>query len=110
MRTATENALVQVVKDLRAEIKEMRAEFHQKLDNSVKKLADAFIGFGILDPDEDVWTEKQVCKHYHVDRRTMYNYREKNLIPYTKTGNGRNCRISYRKADVIEFFASYNKE
>ncbi len=69
----------------------------------VKSLTDSFKGFGILDP-----TEEQVCIKYNVTRRTMYNHRRNGRIAYSKTGAGRNCKILYRKADVMDLFAEVN--
>ena len=31
-----------------------------------------------------MWTEKQVCEKYGIDRKTMYNYRKMELIPFTR--------------------------
>lgn len=108
MRTAEVKALHSIIAELRAEVRELRAELHQKIDHAVKKVSDAFEGFGILDPNEETWTEAQVCERYHVTRRTMYKYRQNELLPFIKKGTGRNCKITYRKADVVEFFASQN--
>lgn len=38
----------------------------------------------------------------------MYYHRINGRIPFIKTGNGKNCKILYRKADVIEFFSVQN--
>ena len=109
MITAKEyNKLLQIIMELREEVKSLRNGIDQKIDTVTKSVKDAFQGFGILDPDEDTWTEQQVCERYNVSRRTMYNRRSEGKIAYSKTGAGKNCAIRYRKADVIEMFAAEN--
>ena len=38
----------------------------------------------------------------------MYEYRKCGMIAYIKTGSGKNCKVKYRKADVIELFSVQN--
>lgn len=38
----------------------------------------------------------------------MYEYRKSGMIAYIKTGSGKNCKVKYRKADVIELFSVQN--
>lgn len=107
--TSKEFAVIcRMISELKEEVLNVKNGVHAKIDLVTKSIKDAFEGFGILDPDEDTWTEQQVCEHYHVTRRTMYNYRKAGLIAGYKTGGGRNCKINYRKADVMELFASEN--
>lgn len=107
--TSKEFAVIcRMISELKEEVLNVKNGVHAKIDIVTKSIKDAFEGFGILDPDEDTWTEQQVCEHYHVTRRTMYNYRKAGLITGYKTGGGRNCKINYRKADVMELFASEN--
>ena len=108
MRNAEVIALRSTINELRAEVKALHQLVDMKIDHVVRKVCDAFQGFGILDPNEETWTEQQVCERYRINRRTMYNFRKDDKIAFTKTGRGKNCKIYYRKADVIEFFASYN--
>ncbi len=108
MRTAECNMLMQVILELRSEVRGMKNGLDSKIDQVAKRVTEAFQGFGILDPDEELWTEQQVCERYHVSRRTMYEHRKNGRIAFIKTGSGKNCKIKYRKADVIEFFSSLN--
>lgn len=108
MSTAEFRILSQMITEMREEIRGQREDLHKKIDSVAKSVKDAFEGFGILDPDEDVWTEKQVCERYHKSRKTMYNYRLEGKIPYHRKGTGKNSSIRYRKADVIDFFAKEN--
>ena len=105
--TSTEfRILSQMLAELKAEMVAIKQGVDIKIDDVAKTVMNAFQGFGILDPEEDTWTETQVCDRYHVSRRTMYNHRMGGRIPYSKNGAGKNCMIRYRKADVIELFAS----
>ena len=108
MKSVEFTMLCRMIEELRAEVLAVKNGVDHKIDSVAKTVMDAFQGFGILDPDEDTWTEKQVCERYHISRKTMYNYRSSEKIPFTKIGSGRNCIIRYRKADVMEFFASLN--
>lgn len=106
--TSKEFALIcRKLDELQSEIRDIKHGVHDKIDTVAMKVKNAFEGFGILDPDVDVWTEKEVCQRYSVCRRTMYTYREQGLIEPVKPKEGSNSRkIRYRKADVIELFAS----
>lgn len=100
--------LMQVILELKSEIRDMKDGLDCKIDQVAKRVTEAFQGFGILDPDEELWTEQQVCERYHVSRRTMYDHRKSGRIAFVKTGRGKNCKIKYRKADVMEFFSALN--
>lgn len=108
MRTEEYNMLAQLIKELKSEVIGIRTGIDSKIDEVARKVTDAFQGFGILDPDEETWTEQQVCERYHVSRRTMYDHRSNGRIAFIKNGTGRNCKIRYRKADVMEFFSVLN--
>ena len=100
--------LSRMLLEIQKEVKELKDGVHTRIDGAIRSVKDAFQGFGILDPEEDMWTEKQVRERYHVDRKTMYNHRKSGRITGHKNGSGRNCKIYYRKADVMELFASIN--
>jgi len=108
MRTEEYRTIVRLIGELASEVRNVKAGLDSKIDHVAKKVTEAFQGFGILDPDEETWTEQQVCERYHVSRRTMYGYRKSGVIAYIKTGSGKNCKIKYRKADAIEFFSVRN--
>lgn len=102
------NVLHELLSDIRREVRELKDGVHTRIDTAVKSVKEAFQGFGILDPEEEMWTEKQVCERYHVDRKTMYRHRKAGRITGYKYGKGKNCKIYYRKADVIELFSTLN--
>ncbi len=108
MTSAEFRILSQMLKELKTEMRAIKQVVDTKIEVVAKTVMDAFQGIGILDPDEDMWTEKQVRERYHVDRKTMYNHRKSGRITGHKNGTGRNCKIYYRKADVMELFASVN--
>lgn len=108
MTSAEFKIVCKMLAELRNEINNLRNGVDHKIDSVAKSVKEAFQGFGILDPDEDVWTEKQVCERYQVTRKTMFNYRSEGKIPYIRKGEGKQSSIRYRKADVMEFFATEN--
>ena len=107
MRTEEYTTLVRLIRELASEVRNVKTGLDSKIDHVAKKVTEAFQGFGILDPEEETWTEQQVCERYHVSRRTMYEYRKCGMIAYIKTGSGKNCKVKYRKADVIELFSVF---
>lgn len=107
--TSTEFTILhQMLNEIRREVKDLKDGVHSRIDVAVKNVKEAFQGFGILDPEEEMWTEKQVCERYHVDRKTMYRHRKNGSITGYRHGKGKNCKIYYRKADVIEMFSTIN--
>ena len=108
MRTEEYRTIVRLISELAAEVRNVKTGLDSKIDHVAKKVTEAFQGFGILDPEEETWTEQQVCDRYHVSRRTMYEHRKGGRIAFIKNGYGKNCKITYRKADVIELFSVQN--
>ena len=86
-------------------IKELESRFDTKLDGFGKKFIGLLQGFAILDPDRQTMTSREVCEQYGVSLRTLCEMRKKGIIPFTKHGNARNSKITYRIADVAEVFA-----
>lgn len=66
------------LKQVSAMIKSLENTFMERLRQMERSYLDALKGFGIID-DEKMWTEKQVCEKYGIDRKTMYNYRKINV-------------------------------
>lgn len=108
MRTEEYRTIVRLISELASEVRNVKTGLDSKIDQVAKKVTEAFQGFGILDPEEETWTEQQVCDRYHVSRRTMYEHRKGGRIAFIKNGCGKNCKITYRKADVIELFSVQN--
>ena len=107
--TSTEfDILHSLLTEIQKEARELKDGVHIRIDSAIRNVKDAFQGFGILDPDEEMWTEKQVCERYHVDRKTMYNHRKAGRITGYKSNKGTNSKVSYRKADIIELFSTLN--
>ncbi len=91
MRTEEYRTLVGLIRELAAEVRNVKTGLDSKIDHVAKKVTEAFQGFGILDPEEETWTEQQVCERYHVSRRTMYEYR-KSCKYSLKSGPGRSLK------------------
>ncbi len=108
MKSAEFTMICRMLSELKAEVQAIKNGVDCKIESVAKTVMEAFQGFGILDPDEDTWTDKQVRERYHVARKTLYNYRMSGKLPYTKFGEGNNCIIRYRKADIMELFATRN--
>lgn len=86
-------------------IKELEAKFDKRLEGFGNKFIGLLQGFSILDPDRQTMTSREVCEQYGVSLRTLCEMRKKGIIPFTKHGNARNSKITYRIADVAEVFA-----
>lgn len=90
------------IKQVSAMLKNLENTFMERLRQMERSYLEALKGFGIID-DEKMWTEKQVCEKYGIDRKTMYKYRKQGIIPFTRKGD--RGKIYYRPADVRAFFA-----
>lgn len=100
--------LLNEVSELRKEVKGLHGKIETKVDSAINTVKDAFEGFGILDPEEDTWTTKQVCENYHVSPRSLNDWRRAGLISFSRVSDSPKSKIRYRKADIIEFFAARN--
>ncbi len=87
-------------------IQEMESRLDERLDGFGKKFIKLLQGFSVLDPEKQTMTSREVCEQYGVSSRTLCTMRKKGIIPFTKHGTGKNCKITYRIADVAEVFAS----
>lgn len=86
-------------------IKELEAKVDKRLEGFGNKFIGLLQGFAILDPDRQTMTSREVCEQYGVSLRTLCEMRKKGIIPFTKHGNAKNSKITYRIADVAEVFA-----
>lgn len=62
MRTEEYTTLVRLIRELASEVRNVKTGLDSKIDHVAKKVTEAFQGFGILDPEEETWTEQQVSK------------------------------------------------
>lgn len=69
MKSAEFTMVCQMLSELRAEVQAIRTGVDSRIESVAKTVMEAFQGFGILDPDEDTWTDKQVRARYHVSRK-----------------------------------------
>lgn len=76
----------------------------ERLKQSIKEL---FERSKKLDPSnlkEEWWTNQEVCLLLKISLRTLQNYRDKGIIPYSQIGH--KC---YYKVKDIEHFIEKNK-
>ena len=85
--------LSRMLLEIQKEVRELKDGVHTRIDCAIRSVKDAFQGFGILDPEEDMWTEKQVRERYHVDRKTMYNHRKNGRITGHKKTNKNKLKL-----------------
>lgn len=98
--------ICRMLNEIRAEIRDVKSEVHNKLDRVSRAIKDSFEGFGILDADKDTWTVKEISELYNVSKKTVYTYRNEGKL--TASQSEPNGKLRFRKADVIEFFAMGN--
>lgn len=87
-------------------IRELEKKFDTKLDGFGKKFIGMLQGFSILDPDKQTMTSREICEQYGISLRKLCDMRKNGEIPFTKHGNAKNSKITYRIADVAEIFSS----
>lgn len=87
-------------------IKEMESRLDDRLEGFGRKFVKMLQGFSVLDPEKQTMTSREVCEQYGVSARTLCDMRKKGIIPYTKHGDKKNSKITYRIADVAEVFSS----
>lgn len=87
-------------------IKELESRFDDRLEGFGRKFIGLLQGFSVLDPEKLTMTSREVCEQYGVSPRTLCDMRKKGIIPFTKHGDKKNSKITYRIADVAEVFSS----
>lgn len=86
-------------------MKELETKLDARLEGFGKKFIGLLQGFSVLDPDKLTMTTREVCEQYGVSERKLYDMRKNGEIAYTRQGKGKNSKITYRIADVVEAFA-----
>ena len=86
-------------------IKELESRFDTKLDGFGKKFIGLLQGYAIIDPSRQTMTSREICEQYGISDRKLCMMRQNGEIPFTKHGEAKNSKITYRIADVAEVFA-----
>lgn len=86
-------------------IKELESRFDTKLDGFGKKFIGLLQGYAIIDPSRQTMTSREICEQYGISDCKLCMMRKNGEIPFTKHGDAKNSKITYRIADVAEVFA-----
>lgn len=92
------------VSTLLREVKNIMAAFREELTSMVKKdrkeLIEALKGIGLIDPEEELWTKKDIMVKFGVSRGSVEAMMKNGILPYIKRGNSKNSPVRFRPADV----------
>lgn len=79
---------------------ELRSEISQEIKKGNRDLHDILIGLGIMDPDEKLLTKAQVMDKFNIGKTKLEQLMADGTIPFTKSGNSQQSRVTFRYADV----------
>ena len=86
------------------EFKNMMVSFREEIATMIKKdrkeLIEALKGIGLLDPEEELWSKKDVMSKYDVSRGCIEAMMKNGTLPYIKKGTSKSSPVRFRPADV----------
>jgi len=79
--------------ETKSHIQKTLTEINKRLQHIELKLGNAL-------PEEHKWTDHQeICQTLNISKRTLDNYRERGLLPYSKIGG----KVYYRPGDINDY-------
>ena len=102
-----EDKLIALIKSLYAEVKSMREELKQDIKAECRNIEEKLIGLGIMESEDEYWSEKDIMRKFGVSRTKIWNMRKSGILPVVKLGKGKNATGKYRPADVRIAFADH---
>lgn len=102
-----EDKLLSLMKTILSEIKSMREGIKNDIKAECRNIEEKLIGLGIMESEDEYWSEKDIIRKFGVSRTKIYNMRKSGILPYVKLGTGKNASVKYRPADVRIAFADH---
>lgn len=100
-----EDKLMALVKSLYTEVKSLRQAIKEDIKAECRNIEEKLIGLGIMESEDEYWSEKDIMRKFGVSRTKIWNMRKSGILPFVKLGKGKNASVKYRPADVRIAFA-----
>lgn len=100
-----EDKLMALVKSLYTEVKSLREAIKEDIKAECRNIEEKLIGLGIMESEDEYWSEKDIMRKFGVSRTKIWNMRKSGILPFVKLGKGKNASVKYRPADVRIAFA-----
>lgn len=71
-----EDKLIALIKSLYAEVKSMREELKQDIKAECRNIEEKLIGLGIMESEDEYWSEKDIMRKFGVSRTKIWNMRK----------------------------------
>jgi hypothetical protein len=88
------------------EIKMIEGKVYDRLRQCLKELLEKTQKLQAKPVDEEWYANRDVCRLLGISQRTLQNYRDKGLIPYSQIGH----KCYYRIKDVEDFMEKNRNE
>lgn len=102
-----EDKLLSLMKTILSEIKSLREEIKNDIKAECRNIEEKLIGLGIMESEDEYWSEKDIMRKFGVSRTKIWNMRKSGILPFVKLGTGKNASVKYRPADVRIAFADH---
>ena len=86
-----------IIDDLRAEIK---CEIRREIKEASKEIYAVLTNQGIIEPEERVLTKAQLMEMYNVGKTKIESMMADGTLPFIKSGDSRQSRVTFRWADA----------
>lgn len=86
-----------IIDDLRAEIK---CEIRREIKEASKEIYAVLTNQGIIEPEERVLTKAQLMEMYNVGKTKIESMMADATLPFIKSGDSRQSRVTFRWADA----------
>lgn len=102
-----EDKLAALLKELLTEVQSLRAELKKDIKAECRNIEEKLIGLGIMESEDEYWSEKDIMRKFGVSRTKIWNMRKSGILPFVKLGEGKNASVKFRPADVRIAFAEH---
>lgn len=86
-----------IIDELRTEIK---CEIRREIKAASKEIYAVLTNQGIIEPEERVLTKAQLMEMYNVGKTKIESMMADGTLPYIKSGDSRQSRVTFRWADA----------
>lgn len=83
-----EDKLMALVKSLYVEVKSLREAIKEDIKAECRNIEEKLIGLGIMESEDEYWSEKDIMRKFGVSRTKIWNMRKSGILPFVKLGKG----------------------
>lgn len=98
---------ISMMNEMRRILNSFKEELAADRRRERKELIEMLSGFGLIEPEEELWTIKDLMTKFGVSRGTIYKMMKNGTLPFIRLGNSKNSPVRFRPVDARAAFMEY---